>query len=436
MRCSDVERLLPPYADSALPASQSDGIDAHLSRCAACRRELAQLQRSLDALHLAAREPAPDLWAQFQTRLAQSAAVASCRDIQALLPQFAEGDLERAQTLRVRDHLAECSECAALEAAHSRPLRTLEKVGAHPAAVDLWSTFTVRLGKSLSCREVEALLPGLLAGEPSAQTLAFQSHLHGCRACAGSLAAYEESLSALSRVAQAVPEVDLWPAFAARLEQERAPRSARSGGAGWLPALGAWLRGPLLQPAIGFAAFALITVAGQLVSQSVAARLRGAELTRLAQGVTSERVANQPVVTTPEAKTAPAPSLEVMPDDLAVAKPTAVPPSQPDARTVSVALPRVAVVDRGPVNDRGPVDDPGSELPGKAQTQGVRVAFNLPSTSGELAPAPESAFSPDLGTPTARSERDGMQAVVQVVGLLAGNEDALNSPFDSKANDK
>ena len=430
MRCSDVERLLPQYADDALPATQAEGIASHLVGCSECRIELTHLQRSLDALNLAAREPAPDLWSQFRARVAQSSAAVCCREIEALLPSFADGELERPQTLRVRDHLAECAACAALEAAHSRPMRTLEKVGRAPASIELWPAFTARLGQSLSCREVEDLLPTIMAGEPTAQTVSFQYHLHACRACAGSLAAYERSLSALSRVGQAVPEVDLWPAFAARLEEGATPRRANVVGAGWLPALGAWLRGPLLQPAVGFAAFALLTVAGQLLSQSASGRLWGTELARLTQGGTGEIVANQRPTAPAKTETArvtlsASPSLA---EDLPVAKDTTVPARKP--RTASVAPPRMSA----PVAT--PLDDPGSELPGSPHDPGVRVAFNLPATGGEFFPASERAYAPEFSAPSIVSERDGMQAVVQAVELLAGSEDALNSPFDSKANDK
>jgi len=431
MRCSDVERLLPQYADNALPMSQSDGIDAHLADCSACRGELAQLQRSMDALHLAAREPAPDLWAQFQTRLAETSGASCCRDIQALLPQFTEGELDRAQTLRVRDHLVDCAACAALEAEHSLPLRTLDRVAAKPAAVELWPAFAARLGESLSCREVEALLPAMLAGESSIKTLPFQSHVHACRACADSLAAYETSLGALSRVAQSVPEVDLWPAFVARLEREPAPRRSWSGVAAWLPALGTWLRGPLLQPALGLAAFALITLAGQMVSQSVAGRLRGTDLARLARSGAGQVAANQPSLASPPLAAVTAPSsLASASEGVRGTADVPASSSQRGAVAASVNRPRLTAVAKGPVNDGG------SELPGKPQAPGVRVAFNLPAAGGEVDPTPENAFAPELTTGTPGSERDGMQAVVQVVGLLAGNEDALNSPFDSKANDK
>jgi anti-sigma factor RsiW len=428
MRCSDVERLLPQYADDALPASQSEGIAGHLVDCAACRGELAQLQRSLDALNLAAREPAPDLWALFQNRLTQSSAAACCRDIEALLPKFADGELARAQTLQVRDHLAECAACTAREAIHSRPFRALDQAGKAPPAVELWPAFTLRLGKSISCKEAEALLPAMLAGASATQTLPLQSHLHACRSCAASLAAYETSLSALSRVGHAMPEVDLWPAFTARLAQEAAPRRAQTArSAGWLPALASWLRGPLLQPALGFAAFALITVAGQLLSQSISSRLRGPELVQLARSSGGEIVAAQPTVASAESEMIPAPvSVE------SVRKPAPVqvaPTLTPSTNSPSVPLP----ITKSAIE---PKENSELEQPGRRRAPGLRVAFNLPSTGGELIPVPDNAFNPDLGGSSIVDERDGMKAVVQAVELLAGSEDALNSPFDSNANDK
>lgn len=427
MRCSDVERQLPQYADDALPAPQSEAMAAHLAGCPACREELTQLQHALAALNLAAREPAPDLWAQFQARVVQQDTSACCREIEGLLSQFSDGELDRVQTLRVRDHLAACSACTALEAALSRPLRTLEHVAKTPAKVELWPAFTARLGKSLSCRQAEGLLPSVLAGEPTAETLAFQSHVHQCPACASSVAAYEQSLGALSRVARATPEVDLWPAFSARLAEEAVARSARSPRTAWLPALGTWLRGPLWQPALGFAAFAIITVVGQMLSQSVSGRLRGTDLARLSPGMTGQIMAHQPesglvVESTPKAKTTSAPTSN------SVAKAA-------ELGTKSVAATPISEA-REPVSPPVPANDLGSELPATRRAPGIRVAFNLPSSDGELIPVPESVFPSEPAGPSTVGERDGMQAVVQVVGLLAGSEDALNSPFDAKANDK
>lgn len=422
MRCSDVEHLLPQYTDGALPASQAESIASHLADCADCRRELALLQRSLEALNRVAREPAPDLWEQFQARLAQNSAAALCREMETLLPSYAEGDLERAERARVRQHLAECEACARLEAEHSRPFRALEQLAAEPATVDLWPSFTARLAATLSCAEVEAELPALLAGETVRNSLAHQAHLASCRSCAAAVAAYDRSLTALSRTAQGVPEVDLWPAFSERLGTRAPSGGARRGPASWLPALGSWMRGPLLQPVVGFAVFALLTLAGNLVSHALSTQLRRAELTaetplRPRPVAVGEKHRAAPLLAVHRA--APRPELPRMVRAERAVRP--LPQSDRDHE------PRIRSAVQSVSNVKS--------SPKPATPPEVRVAFNLPATGmREVATTdPILSTEPVPGTPAA--DRDGMQAVVQAVELLAGSEDALHSPFDSKTNE-
>lgn len=432
MRCSDVEHLLPQYMDGALPASHADRVDAHLATCSACRAEFSQLQHSLRALNLAAREPAPNLWDQFQARLADSVTAAQCREIEKLVPQYVDGGLEPSQLLQVKDHLEACTGCAQLESEFSRPLHLLDRVGATPHSVDLWSSFSERLATTLSCREAEELLPALLAGEADSKTLSLQSHLASCRSCAASLAAFGSSLSALSRVARSVPEVDLWPAFAERLQKEPAAARRRALGTGRLSALGAWLRGPLLQPALGFAVFALLAVTGHLLSRSVPTGAPGPELAQWSPQVNHEGTANPGI-----ARPAPLKIRSTTPG-IKVAR-RSVSTSSVSLTSTPRAVRRHRTVTRTPERtlvENTPRDDHGSELPGQSQTPGIRVAFNLPSSGVGRSPSSDTLISSEFSAVAPVDERDGMQAVVQAVELLAGSEDALNSPFDSQANEK
>jgi anti-sigma factor RsiW len=416
MRCSDVEHLLPQYTDGALPASQAESIASHLADCAACRRELALLQRSLETLNRVAREPVPDLWGQFQARLAQSSAAALCREMETLLPSYAERNLERAERARVRQHLAECEACARLEASCSRPFRALEQLAAEPAPVDLWPSFAARLAATLSCAEVEAELPALLAGEAVRNRLAHQAHLASCTSCAASVAAYDRSLAALSRTAQAIPDVDLWPAFDERLRSRgsNAPRRP----VGWLPALGAWMRGPLLQPALGFAAFALLTLAGNLVSHAVNTQRRGAKLAAEAPQRSRQVAVNEEPRTATLLAARPAAPRPELPRAVSAKRAVRPAPVSEQDHKPQIRSVKSVVVAKSVPEPATPASPPA-----------VRVAFNLPAAGMRDIAASDPIFStePEPGTP---ADRDGMQAVVQAVELLAGSEDALHSPFD------
>jgi anti-sigma factor RsiW len=80
--CFTVADLLVDYADQILPSDQTERVSAHLSQCAACRQEVAQLREI--AAHMTAIEPAmpaPGLRNHFlelleQEKAAQAAPVA------------------------------------------------------------------------------------------------------------------------------------------------------------------------------------------------------------------------------------------------------------------------------------------------------------------------------------------------------------------------
>jgi hypothetical protein len=71
MNCERTSTLLSAYLDEALPARDAGRVAGHLARCAACRRELADLERSVAVLNgVSLRTPPVDLWERFQERLA------------------------------------------------------------------------------------------------------------------------------------------------------------------------------------------------------------------------------------------------------------------------------------------------------------------------------------------------------------------------------
>lgn len=72
MRCDEVERRLDDLLDGALARPEAEQVDAHLARCAACRRErdaLASLRRAVHALPRDV-QPARDLWPEIEVCLA------------------------------------------------------------------------------------------------------------------------------------------------------------------------------------------------------------------------------------------------------------------------------------------------------------------------------------------------------------------------------
>jgi predicted anti-sigma-YlaC factor YlaD len=424
MLCREVARLLPEYADDALREAQSEAVAAHLRGCEDCRGELAGLESALGALTAVAREPAPDLWAQFQSRLQAEEAVASCRQVAGLLPDYADGELALAQDRLVRAHLAACTPCSARQQALARPMQALQ-AASQIAPANLWPAFTSRLASTVTCEEVEEKLPAYLAGEAAGLAIALQAHLGVCARCEAAASMHQAAAGALSRVAANMPEVDLWPAFERRLREERARRPFWAGLGAQLASMGEWLRGPLLQPALGVAAFVLITVAGSQLPgliQRQAARTAvapaplapnveaGAERSTTAtNGPTSEATVvtdepRKPVVTMAAA---------------AADQPGGAPEPQPGATSPDGGL--------GEIIERR---DPS--VPPSASAPGIRVAFNLPAPAGEGAEwGPDRAFDLRANASTA-SEQEGMAAVVQAVGLLAGSEDALHSPFETK----
>ncbi|HEU4593090.1 MAG TPA: zf-HC2 domain-containing protein [Steroidobacteraceae bacterium] len=69
MKCEEARPLIESYLDGELDRGEVDRIEAHLSGCAHCRAELAELERLRGALRALPRQPAP---AQLRRRLAQA----------------------------------------------------------------------------------------------------------------------------------------------------------------------------------------------------------------------------------------------------------------------------------------------------------------------------------------------------------------------------
>ena len=71
MSCTDYTRWLSSYDDEQLGPAERQELEGHLQGCAACREELAALQRMLQMLSALEQPEAPDLRAGIHARLAQ-----------------------------------------------------------------------------------------------------------------------------------------------------------------------------------------------------------------------------------------------------------------------------------------------------------------------------------------------------------------------------
>lgn len=431
MRCSEVQDRLPEYAAETLSAVEQAAWSAHLEGCLVCRQDLEALGASLRALEAAASAPAPDLWARFEQAL--SAESAACEEIRTLLPARPMGELSGAEEERVRTHLRACEPCLAEEAAFARSLGALH---ADPApAPDLWAPFNQRLGQELGCADVSARLPEYLAAEPlGAPQRALVSHLETCAPCAREVAAYGQAERLLARVAARPAEVDLWPAFARRLEAEQAARAIPLWQR-WLAPLAAgcfrvWQQ-PLARPvlAAGMAAIALLLVAPRLQPRPEPAA--GPLQVRV---VSPEPPIEEPVA--PVVRKTPAVEPAVRAErrnGTRRARRTTVrvrvaprvrraPVGRPEVRPVRPEAPTVLVRNDAPA--------PESAKTGMERWNGLRVAFN-PDLS--LPAAPPAAA---LETPPASMSGDMEQAVkrdfVQFAEVIEEIRDVATAPLETK----
>ncbi|MGV3722158.1 MAG: zf-HC2 domain-containing protein [Actinomycetota bacterium] len=430
MLCREVERLIAEYAEDALPASRRAAVASHLEHCADCSRELETLRRSVAALNAAGRQATPDLWAGFQARIARDTVAADCESIRELLPGYGDAELDRLLLQRVRAHLATCASCEREEQLLARRLRSLEQSAILESAPDLWPQFASRLATTLTCDEAEELLPAHLAREPLDRSLALRVHLENCAACAQSAAIYQNALACVDRVATVRRQVDLWPAFSERLRQEQERATRRPSAAQLLGAAVAWLRGPLLQPALGVAAFVAIAVVGQILTSPE----RRPQLAR----VIEPRFHAAPVEA-PEPAMAQAGAGELTVVEVEPTKPKT---SAVADRVGQPATPRVVKHATGsPRREKNAAAAvvAARTLPGEtAAVPPARVAFNLPAPERDHEELVGGVFGnpPTTGVSADRvSEKDGMAAVVQAVEILAGREDVLDRPFDANVNE-
>jgi len=445
MRCRDAEPLLPQYADDALPAGQRDRLAAHLRECEACCDELEALHTALQSLNAAApRAGERDLWSGFQTQLTLRASGIDCRRVQDLLPAYLEQEVRAGEHASITQHLSACPDCSAELDLLSGSLRALDAVSLQglAAAPDLWASFSARrdaeaqqveraAAPRLPCRQVDALLPEYLEGALDAKrSNGVRFHLEDCDACAAELALLERSLDVLESAAVRAPEVDLWPAFAARLAQEQESRRAPSI---W-PSLAA-LRWPTLPrlafaPAMGLAAAVVVAL---VVRQAPST----APQTNMA-GVPSTPALTSPVDTEPEASPITPPSVET-------AEPVKPAPViggriRPAAgrRLRSVRRPRrsAPLLARAEqpkrfqsrVRRTAPVQIARAKLPKPSpstskRAHGMEVAYNVTPDVSYGVPA-------ELNSDYAQSQV--MPEAVALVEQFVGVENAASQPFESE----
>lgn len=96
-RCVILQRWLPGYLDGDLPGFRRRWLEAHLSRCPACRQEAAEMREVMEALQASpVEDPGPAFWQEFNqelhlklARAAQEAAPAPRRGFQ--IPYYIAG---------------------------------------------------------------------------------------------------------------------------------------------------------------------------------------------------------------------------------------------------------------------------------------------------------------------------------------------------------
>jgi anti-sigma factor RsiW len=460
MRCRDIEPLLPQYLDDALSPRERERVSGHLAGCPDCRRDLAALEHSIGALNGAGQERGPDLWSQFQAHLERGAGVCSrngghqagapgtvreCRRIADLLPAYVDGMLEAGEQASVARHLAGCASCASEEQTLAGSLLALEAAGGisapgkAPAGPDLWTAFTARLGATLSCQEVREVLPTYLESEVDGpQATAVRCHLDGCPACAAEVSAFERSLGALERVGSAAPGVDLWPAFAERLEREQNRRHTPVWA--WRPSLGRARL--LLRPTLGLAVILALLLGSQALR-------RAPQEPQVAEGPPLPRIS--PELVRPEEpdrdRAIPAPGDE---------EPRAAPEKRPQiahagrlrkrTKPALVQKPRLTATRpesrRKPRSGRevrpqvatNPVKSRGTGTVSSAVSALVIGSIKLDVAYNRTDENRGAAASGAPATPPVRVNSQGgvkevMPEVVQAVGYLAANEDTANRAF-------
>ncbi len=420
MRCSDARDKLAAYADDALAAGARDAVAEHLRACAGCRGELEALHAALGALHRAGTHPAPDLWDSFRARLAAEAAPAlSCERAGELMLAALDQPLAVSDERPLAAHLERCPDCAREAGGLRAAARALEAAAPAAETPDLWPAFRARLAGEMACADALRLVPGLADG--AAPSLVLAAHLDHCAACAAELAAQERALAALTRAA-AAPAPNLWPAFAARLAAEAAPRRRGFWQEAARPLRGL-LAAPGLRPALALAAAAVVVA---VTVRTLLPRSPAPGGVTLARRLETPAPPPAPEAESPVVSTAgPEPDVRG-PVRRSTARGARQGPSGPRSRArVRVrrwrdAAPRVAGRDRREPRVTAP--QPAPETPER-----VLVA----DASAPQPPGVES--SPEVNSPMAQSRV--MPEVVQIVKLLAEAQDAPLRAFEAGLNE-
>lgn len=397
MRCKDFQERLAEYSADALTAGEEELFSTHLQGCPECQEEWDALNGVLRRLEAAAPAAAPDLWDSFQAALARE--TGECEALSELLPAWAADELSPEEDARTLTHLEVCTSCGSEARAYRRSLEALRAVEA--PAPDLWPAFAQKMAAQVTCSEASDLLPAYLAGDLlEAWNWPLEYHLETCAPCAAERLAYEKAEGVLARVAAAPVEVDLWPAFEARLEAERARRTAWIG---WLaPAASAWRslwEQPLVRPAFaaGMAALALVLLAPRLQSHRPAeapvqqARVPGTDVSPLRAVEEPDApavVRKAPETGRPVPETSSRPASRRTPRRYRVAAPKRVAPRRlprgPELAPRPKRAPAAVLVRRE--TPETPTTAPARD----ARWRGMTVAFNP-----DLAvPAPPASYTP------------------------------------------
>ncbi len=199
-----------------------------------------------------------------------------CREFRPLLSEYSDGLLGYEAGERLAAHLDDCSACSMELDSIERACAALSDYAAHrtcgSATPDLWAGFSQRLAAQITCTAAADLIPAFQDGHlEAAQRVSLRAHLNACSGCATEVAHLSRAIMAVDAVSRTIPAVDLWPAFAARLEAEQS-RTLAARLRSWWISLGA-LRPALLQPmpraAFGLAAVALLALGvGRLAPSS------------------------------------------------------------------------------------------------------------------------------------------------------------------------
>jgi hypothetical protein len=333
-----------------------------------------------------------------------------CSQVQNLLPEYVEGALAATQQGALSAHLHACPVCAAEERSYQLAFTALNSRSKSIGAPDLWAAFSARLANELSCAEARELIPLQVDPALLAQRAdALQSHLAACEPCEAESAMMGRAVAGLEAFSSRLPEVDLWPAFAARTGNAPA-RTSLFGSIRRAMSPG---RNPVVAPILAMAAFAAILFGTQIL-------------------VTRNPAQHDPTVAV-ETRPTPPPKLQPHPS------PVAIEAQKPAMGVAKVSAPAIPPAKRRVRTSRTvalAVAAPMPKASGDAETVAKMTSVRPRGTMVAFDPGATPTADATLVSPTTKTDSNSdaaqemvMPEVVQAVGLLLDFGDSTSDPF-------